>query len=279
MNLLHAVILGIVEGLTEYLPVSSTGHLILTGHMLGASDEAADAFEIIIQLGAVLAVVAHYRVLLAERAAGLFRKEPASLRLLVALAIGFVPMAVVGLTLRKLIKSVLFGPLPVAVALIVGGIVMMVVPLVKRLRRGDKQPGDGPDGVDGLDGLEHVTPRRALIVGLGQCMALWPGMSRSMSTILAGEFAGLSTRTSAEFSFLLALPVLGAATTYEFIKSRQVLMASASLAAIGIGMVVSFFVAWAVIAAFLRYLNRYGLAPFGAYRVILGLVVIAVLVR
>lgn len=268
MELLHAVILGIVEGLTEYLPVSSTGHLILTGHALGVDDSVAGSFEIIIQLGAVLAVVAHYRALLGERTAGLFRRDPASIKLLLALVIAFVPMAIAGLTLRKIIKGVLFGPVPVAAALIVGGIAMVVFELRKKR-----------SGSAGLDGLEHVTPSRALAIGLGQCMALWPGMSRSMSTIMAGELAGLSTKTSAEFSFLLALPVLGAATGYELLKARHELMATSSFGAIGVGLVVSFVVAWAVIAAFLRYLGRFGLAPFGAYRVLLGVVVFAVLAR
>lgn len=262
----QAALLGLVEGLTEFLPVSSTGHLILVGHLLHLEGDGAHAFEIVIQLGALLAVVVHYRRLLAERAAGLFRGDRAAIDLLIALLTAFAPVAVVGLLLRKPIKRLLFGPGPVAVALVVGGLVMLVLP---RLLRGRER----------LHGLEHVTPRRAALIGLGQCLSLWPGMSRSMSTILAGEMTGLSTSTAAEFSFLLALPTLGAATVYEALKSWRELLAAVEVPSLVIGMAVSFVVAWAVIAAFLRYLGRAGLAPFGVYRILLGLAVFWMLVR
>jgi undecaprenyl-diphosphatase len=262
MNPLIALILGIVEGLTEYLPVSSTGHLILVGNALGATGDAADAFEIVIQLGAVLAVVVHYRALLAERVRGLFARDPVALRLLGGIAIAFLPMAVVGLLFRKAIKAHLFGPVPVAIALIAGGVLMIVV---ERIRRAKK--------LEGVSGLENVTIKRALAIGVGQCFALFPGASRSMSTILAGQFAGLSTATAAEFSFLLALPTLGAATVYEGYKSRHELASSIGGLNVAIGLVVSFFVAWGVIAAFLRYLQRRGLEPFGYYRIVLGIIV------
>jgi undecaprenyl-diphosphatase len=262
MNPLIALILGIVEGLTEYLPVSSTGHLILVGNALGATGDAADAFEIVIQLGAVLAVVVHYRALLAERLRGLFARDPVALRLLGGIAIAFLPMAVVGLLFRKAIKAHLFGPVPVAIALIAGGMLMIVI---ERIRKAKK--------IEGVSGLENVTLKRALAIGLGQCFALFPGASRSMSTILAGQFAGLSTATAAEFSFLLALPTLGAATVYEGYKSRHELASSIGGLNVAIGLVVSFLVAWGVIAAFLRYLQRRGLEPFGYYRIVLGIVV------
>lgn len=269
MNPLVALLLGVVEGVTEYLPISSTGHLILVGHLLGETSEGADAFDIVIQLGAILAVVVHYRRLLAERVVGVARRDPASLRLLAALALGFLPTAVVGVLLRKTIKAHLFGPGPVAAALVVGGVVMIAVELV-RARRGAGDAGEV--------GLERVTPLRGLAIGLGQCVSMWPGSSRSMCTIVAGQLTGLSTATAAEFSFLLGLPTLGAATVYEAYKSRHVLggVGGTSLA---IGLVVSFFVAWAVIAAFLAYLKRRGLVPFGVYRVVLGAVVFLVLVR
>lgn len=260
-----AAILGVVEGLTEYLPVSSTGHLILVSRWLGLSGEGVDAFDVVIQLGAILAVVVHYRALLASRVAGLFRWQPESVSLATALLIGFVPTAVVGLLLRKKIKALLFGEAPVALALIVGGMVMIVVELVRA-----KAP-------PGKDGLEHVTPRRALVIGLGQCVSMWPGSSRSMCTILAGQLAGLSTATAAEFSFLLGLPTLGAATLYEMLKSREALGALGALN-VAIGLVVSFLVAWAVIAAFIAYLRRFGLLPFGVYRIVAGLVVFRYLV-
>jgi len=286
MNPLIAALLGIVEGVTEYLPVSSTGHLILASHLLGQTGEAVDSFDIVIQLGAILAVVVHYRRLLLERTSGLFRRERASIQLLVALVLGFTPTAIVGLLLRKKIKALLFGPGPVAAALIVGGIVMIAIEILRA--RTTPKAAASPDGGYrdaaapvagvGLVGLEHVTPLRALLIGLGQCVSMWPGSSRSMCTIVAGQLTGLSTATAAEFSFLLGLPTLGAATVYEAYKSREVLGEIGGLNVL-IGLVVSFVVAWAVIAAFLAYLKRRGLVPFGIYRIILGILVFALLVR
>ncbi|MBX3200934.1 MAG: undecaprenyl-diphosphate phosphatase [Labilithrix sp.] len=279
MNPLIAALLGIVEGVTEYLPVSSTGHLILASHALGHTGDAVDSFDIVIQLGAILAVVVHYRRLLLERTAGLLRRERASVQLLLALVLGFVPTAIVGLLLRKKIKALLFGPGPVAVALVAGGLVMIAVELVRasRAKRAAAAPTAGASDV-GLVGLEHVTPARALAIGLGQCVSMWPGSSRSMCTIVAGQLAGLSTATAAEFSFLLGLPTLGAATVYEAYKSRDVL-GQIGAANVAVGLVVSFVVAWAVIAAFLAYLKKRGLVPFGVYRILLGSIVFLLLVR
>ena len=267
MNPLLAAILGIVEGITEYLPISSTGHLILASRLLGLKGEGADAFAVVIQLGAILAVVVHYRKLLAERTLGLVSWKPASVSLLLALIVGFVPTAVSGLLLRKAIKARLFGAGPVAVALIAGGILMIVVELVR-----SKRPNKG------LEGLEHITPWRALCIGVGQCFSMWPGASRSMCTIVAGQMTGLSTATAAEFSFLLGLPTLGAATVYEAYKSREALAGIGGLNVV-IGLVVSFFVAWAVVSVFLAYLKTRGLMPFGVYRIVLGAIVFLVLVR
>jgi undecaprenyl-diphosphatase len=263
---LVAALLGIVEGLTEYLPVSSTGHLILAGKVLGAEGAGLESFDVVIQLGAVLAVVVEYRRLLGERVRGLFSGQAESKALLVALALGFLPAAVFGFLFRKAIKAHLFGPVPVAAALIVGGVLMIVIERVRARRN-----------VTGLDGLEHVTPKRALLIGLGQCVSLWPGSSRSMCTIVAGQLTGLSTATAAEFSFLLALPTLGAATLYEGFKARQELASGIGTTSLLIGLVVSFLVAWAVIAGFIRYLQRRGLEPFGYYRIALGAVVFWVL--
>jgi len=271
MPLHIAILLGIVEGLTEYLPVSSTGHLVLVAHWLGLSDDdpAGKAFEIVVQLGAILAVLVHYRALLASRARGLWTRELRSLRLLAALAIAFAPAAFAGLLLRKAIKGHLQSPLPVAAALVLGGIVMIVVE--RWLKRRQKPVEDA--------GLEAVTPGRALAIGFGQCFSLWPGTSRSMSTIVAGQLVGLSTATAAEFSFLLALPTLGAATLYEGYKSRAVLAAGVGSVSMIAGLVVSFVVAWAVIASFLKYLKAHGLEPFGWYRVALGCLVFWILAR
>jgi undecaprenyl-diphosphatase len=264
MSPLVAAILGVVEGVTEYLPISSTGHLILAAQLLGQHGEGAKSFEIVIQLGAIVAVVVHYRSLLADRIAGLVRGRREAIDLAVALAIGFLPVAVIGLVARKAIKHFLFGPLPVAAALFVGGVLMIAVERVRA--RSARREGKSITTL-GLSGVEHVTPRRALVIGLGQCFSLWPGASRSMCTIVAGQIAGLSTATAAEFSFLLAIPTLGAATLYELYKGRAELLAGGGTAELGIGLVVSFFVAWAVIAGFLRYLGRRGLEPFGYYRI------------
>lgn len=264
VSLLVAALLGLVEGLTEFLPVSSTGHLILVSHWLGSNDDSAKSFDIVIQLGAILAVAVHYRALFWSRLRGLLAGDATSLRLFGALAVAFAPSALVGLLLGKTIKRLLFGPLPVAAALLVGGIVMI---LVERGRRARNVQGDV--------GTEHVTLKRAALIGLGQCFALWPGMSRSMSTIVAGQLTGLSTATAAEFSFLLSVPTLGAATLYEAYKSRHDLAQGVGAPQLAVGLLVSFVVAWAVIAAFLRYLGRRGLEPFGYYRIVLAALVVA----
>jgi undecaprenyl-diphosphatase len=271
MGVLIAVVLGIVEGLTEYLPVSSTGHLLLVEAWLeryaGRGSEGGFAFDVVIQFGAILAVVIYYRRLLAVRVAGLARRDPAAVRLWLSLALAFLPTAVAGLVARKLIKTYFSGPLTVAAALVGGGIVMIAVEWWRRRRSAVAPAAAAP-------GLEDVTPRQAFFIGLGQCFALWPGMSRSMCTIVAGQLAGLSTAAAAEFSFLLALPTLGAATCLEALASWHKLVASLEGALeLLTGLVVSFVVALAVISGFLRYLSRHGLAPFGYYRIVLGLAV------
>jgi len=269
VNPLLAALLGVVEGLTEYLPISSTGHLILVSRALHLEGEGADAFAVVIQLGAILAVLVQYRALLWERATGLVSRDPRSLSLLTALALGFVPTAIGGLLLRKTIKRLLFGAGPVAAALIVGGVIMIAVELWRARRA--RESGAAP----GLEGLEHVTPLRALLIGVGQAVSMWPGSSRSMCTIVTGQLVGLSTSTAAEFSFLLGLPTLGAATLYEAYKSREALAGVGGLNVV-VGLLVSFVVAWAVIAGFIAYLKRRGLVPFGLYRLVLGVVVLAV---
>jgi undecaprenyl-diphosphatase len=252
-----AFLLGLVEGLTEYLPVSSTGHLLLTSRLLGLDSGAIDSFDIVIQFGAILAVVVHYRTLLLGRAASLVRGEAAGRDLLLALVVAFLPTAVAGLLLRKVIKRVLFGPVPVLIAMVVGG---MVILAEARLRANET-----PKTTE----LAQLSLRQALIVGLGQCFALVPGASRSLCSILAGRAAGLSMTLAAEFSFLLGLPTLGAACIYEGYKERHAL-ATLGVLPIGIGLVTSFLVAWAVIAVFIRYLGQRGLVPFGVYRIVVG---------
>jgi undecaprenyl-diphosphatase len=269
MTPLHALLLGILEGLTEFLPVSSTGHLFLFGALLGHDDEATKALDIVMQLGAVIAVVVYYRARLVALVRGVLTRDPASLRLLVALFVAFLPAAVIGLAVHKKIKETLMAPVPIAGALVAGGILMVVIEAVRR-RRGER----------GEEGLDKVTWQRALVIGFAQCFSLWPGASRSMSTIVGGQIAGLSTATAAEFSFFLAIPTLGAATLFDLYKhGADIVNAPGGAVALAVSMATSFVVSLVVIAAFLGYLKRHGLAPFGWYRIVFGAVVLAVMLR
>jgi undecaprenyl-diphosphatase len=273
MDLLHATILGIVEGLTEFVPVSSTGHLILAGHWLGlgqGADKAAiDAFDIVIQAGAWLACLLYYAPLLMKRLRELRSPEPVprlrARNLLIALAVSFLPVMIVGLLLRKKIKALLFGPAPVAAALLIGGIVMIVAD--RMLARRNKKD---------LDAIDVPT---AAGIGLVQCFALIPGTSRSMATIVGGLFLGLEVQAAADFSFLLAIPVLGAATLYELLKSWHELITYVGPVAMTVGLIASFLTGWASIAGFLRFIAMFGLVPFGIYRIGLAAVVWLTLLR
>lgn len=270
MDLLHATLLGLVEGLTEFIPVSSTGHLILTGAWLGLDGQpqgkaALDAFDIVIQGGAWLACVWYYMPLLLERWADLRSSDVVrrqhGRRLAFGLSLAFVPVVIAGLALRKTIKATLFGAAPVAVALAVGGVAMIMADLWLRKRATDGQP------------LTALTPRTALTVGLFQCLSLAPGTSRSMSTMIGGLIAGLDRRAAADFSFLLAIPVLGAATAYELLKEWRLLIDVIGPVPITVGLITSFLAGWASIAVFIRVVSRFGLVPFGVYRLLAAVVV------
>ena len=252
---LSALVLGIVEGFTEYLPISSTGHMILAGKLLGYEGDKASAFEIFIQLGAILAVV----VLYWRRFVSLFDRKAArglrGINGLIKLAVCCFPAAFLGLLVRKQIKLYLFEPLPVAIALIAGGIVMLLV----------REPDERISSVDDL------TLRDALIIGLFQCFALWPGVSRSGSMIIGGMLIGVTRITAAEFSFLVAVPMMTMAAGYELLKSKD-LLTSADIMNFGIGFVTAFIFAMLAIKFFLNLLARYSLRPFGVYRIALGAV-------
>ncbi len=281
-----AVILGIIEGLTEFLPVSSTGHLILVGHALGFTGDIASNVSISIQLGAILAVMAYERSKIgsllsqavAEQAelrrmlAGPYAQNWRSgmslslashrnLWFLMGMGIAFLPAALVGFSAHKWIKEYLFTPTTVAASLILGGIIILIVE-----RMSDRVK---------TKHLLDVSPRSALLVGLAQCAALIPGMSRSGATIVGGLLAGLDRRVATEYSFFLALPTMIAATIYQMLKSQSAFSRQDYLA-LAIGLVVSFLVAWAVIAAFLTYVQRHTLRVFAYYRMVLGVIVLLV---
>lgn len=285
ITLIQAAVLGVVEGLTEYLPVSSTGHLILASHYMDLSEQSAqsgpmgprivknsaiDTFEVVIQIGAILAVVGLYRKQVRLMADGLIHRNPMGLRLIGLLMLAFAPAAVLGLMLHKPIKAYLFSPYTVAGALIVGGVVMIVVEFFFRQpRRKEKH----------VSKLDHIQYWQALVIGLAQCLAMWPGTSRSMVTIIAGLIVGLNIVTAAEFSFLLALPTLGGATLYSCFDDWGSLMDTAGWDTLLVGILVSAVAAAIAVKAFIKWLTHHGMMPFGVYRIILGLAVFAYFAR
>jgi len=256
---LKAIILGIVEGLTEFLPISSTGHLILTGALLDWNDEKGKLFEIVIQLAAILAVLWDFRARLWKIAATV-GSEPASQRFVVNLALAFVPAAVLGVLFSKYIKQWLFAPVPVALAFIVGGFVILAV---ERRRREPR-----------VATVDEVSFRDALWIGVAQCFALIPGTSRSGATIVGGLLRGLSRPAATEFSFFLAIPTMVAATAYELFKARDMLTGD-DLLVLLVGSVASFASAAVAVKALLRYVSRHDFRVFAWYRIVFGLAVLA----
>lgn len=264
----QAIILGIVEGLTEYLPVSSTGHLLLTQRLLGiASSPASKAFAIAIQAGAIIAVLGLYRKRVAEMARGLVGKSRDGLRLVVHLAIAFIPAAVVGLLFDKTIEARLFGVPPVAGAWIVGGLLILIIS-----RSPKAQPGH-PGQL-----IERMTPLMALAIGCAQCLALWPGTSRSLVTILAAVLVGMTLEAAVEFSFLLGVLTLGAATSYEALKAGPVMLHAYGPLAIILGLGFAWISAVVAVRWMVTYLSRHDMRIFGWYRIALGVAVVAWLV-
>jgi undecaprenyl-diphosphatase len=262
-DLLNAIVLGLVEGLTEFLPISSTGHLIIAGSLLGFVGDRAKVFEIAIQSGAMLAVVWEYRARFGHAIAGI-ASDPAARRFAQNLVIAFVPAAALGFVLGKHIKALLFHPVPVAIAFIAGALVILWAERRQRAR---------PESVRVTD-VDAMTWQDALKVGLAQAFALIPGTSRSGATIIGGMLFGLSRKVATEFSFFLAVPTLVAAGAYSLWKERAVLSA-ADLPMFSVGFVVSFVSALLCIRWLIRYVSRHDFLPFVWYRIAFGLVVLA----
>jgi len=257
--LIKALILGVVEGLTEFLPISSTGHLIITGSLLDFTDERSKIFEVVIQLGAILAVCWEYRVRIGQAVMGL-TSEPVQQRFAAHILVAFMPAVVLGLLLHDVIKAYLFNPITVAGALVVGGLVILYV------ERRPYRPS--------FDSVETITWREALKIGFAQTLAMFPGVSRSGATIIGGMIFGLSRKAATEFSFFLAIPTMLAATVYDAYKGRDLLQA-ADLPAFAVGFVVSFIAAMIAVRALLRFISSHSFEVFAWYRIVFGLVVLA----
>lgn len=256
--LLKALILGVVEGLTEFLPISSTGHLILAGDLLNFNDDRGKLFEIVIQSGAILAVVWEYRVRIAEVLSGLGKNRLAN-RLVLNLAIAFMPLAVLGLMFKKVIEANLFKPVPVALAFIVGAFFILWAEKREHKIR--------------VQTVDDMTPLDALKLGLAQAAALIPGTSRSGATIIGGLLFGLSRKAATEFSFFLAIPTLFAATAYNLYKERALLNAD-DLGMWAVGFVSAFVSAFLCVRWLLRYISSHDFTAFAWYRIVFGIVVL-----
>jgi len=261
------VILGLVEGITEFLPISSTGHLILAGSLLGWVSDKAKVFEIAIQSGAILAVMWHYRVRIGEVLAGLGASDAArrntAWRFAANVLIGFLPAAILGLLFASAIKRWLFAPVPVALAFIVGGLVILWAEAWQKRSAQHVR----------IHQVDEMRAADALKVGLAQAFALIPGTSRSGASIIGGMLFGLSRAAATEFSFFLAIPTLLAATVYDLVKHRALLSLS-DLPTFGLGMAVAFVSALMVVRWLLRYVGGHSFVPFAWYRLVFGALVL-----
>jgi undecaprenyl-diphosphatase len=262
--LVKAFFLGIIEGLTEFLPISSTGHLILIGKWIDFDSGTGKVFEVIIQLGAILAVVWIYRAKIARLIAGVVARDPASLRFAGQVCLAFLPAAVIGALAIGYIKAVLFQPAVVAATLVIGGLIILWV---------ERQPT--PHAVEGPQ-VERMTWGQALAVGIAQCVAMIPGTSRSGATIVGGMLAGLNRQTATEFSFFLAMPTMLGAAVYDGWKHRAML-GSHDMVAIGVGFIAAFLSAMLVVKALVRFVASHSLNVFAWYRIALGLAIAVVL--
>ena len=256
----EAILLGIVEGLTEFLPVSSTGHLLVVGDLIGfgtgTSQDAADAYSVVIQLGAILAILSLYRIRVASVTKGLFGRDEVGRSVLVALSLSFLPAAVLGVAFGDAIKESLFGPIPVTIAWAVGGVAL----LVWTPQRGSRD-------------IHQLTMKSSLFIGLAQCVAMWPGVSRSLATLIAGLAVGLTLSAAVEFSFLLGVVTLSAATALDLLKHGNEIVDQFGIARPIVGAAVAFVTAVIAVRWMVGYVTNRSLAIFGWYR--LGIAAVA----
>lgn len=267
LSVFAAVMLGLVEGLTEYLPVSSTGHLLIANEVLGLggtdeADTALDAYAICIQAGAILAVVVLYRERISQMIDGLLGRSAEGRTVLIAVFVAFVPTAVIGLALRDLVREQLFGAGPIAAAWLVGGLAILVLVRTGALERAGAE-------------LHRVTLAQAVMIGLGQAIALWPGVSRSLVTIVVAVLAGLSLSAAVEFSFLLGLVTLTAATALTAASDGELLVDTFGYLTPIVGLVVAFAAAVVSVRWMVSWLQSRGLGVFGVYRIAIGLAAFA----
>jgi len=270
MDWWEALILGIVEGLTEYLPVSSTGHLLVVQRLLGIeSSEVSDAFAISVQLGAIVAVLGLYRARVAQMVKGVFGKDADGLKLAVNIVAAFIPAAILGLLLEKPIKENLFGGgqwglWPIVIAWLIGGVAILAVAFYKRSRGGGEQTGND---------LLQLTWQLAVVIGVAQCIAMWPGVSRSLITIVGGMLVGLRLPAAVEFSFLLGVVTLGAATSLDLLRHGAEMLEHYGVVALGIGFLAAWVSAVLAVKWMVGYLNKHGMEIFGYYRIAIALLV------
>jgi undecaprenyl-diphosphatase len=247
MNTLQSIILSIVEGLTEFLPISSTGHMILVSKLMGISEsEFVKTFEIFIQLGAIFAIVILYS-----------RRFLFNFKIYWKLLIAFIPTAIVGFLMYKTIKTYLFNPYVVSFALVIGGIFLIIVDRIKIKTDPEKLP------------LEEIPARKAFWIGCIQCISMIPGVSRAAATIIGGMFNGLTKKRAAEFSFLLAIPTMFAASALDLVKTN-IHFTTPEIKLLILGFIIAFITAWVAVIIFLKLLDRYGFKQFGIYRIIIG---------